>query len=119
MMTGTITNLRPHIEMFIKGDGIQAKAEFTIDTGYNGTLTLPLADCLALGLSRRGTRRSLLADGSQVRLEMYRLLVTWDGRDREVEILAVGQERLLGETMLEGYKLCLDYGTNTLTIEES
>ena len=119
MMTGTITNLRPHIELLIKGDDIQARAEFTIDTGYNGTLTLPLNDCSALGLPRRGTRRSLLADGSQVFLEMYRLVVKWDGKDREVEILAVGQERLLGATMLEDYKLCLDYGTNTLTIEES
>ena len=98
MITGTITNLRSHIELFIQGNGIQARAEFTIDTGYNGTLTLPLADCLSLGLTRRGSRRSLLADGSHVRLEMYRLIVSWDGRDREVEILAVGQERLLGAT---------------------
>ena len=118
-MIGAIANLRPYIELFIQGNGKQAKAEFTIDTGYNGTLTLPLDECRALGLSYRGTRRSLLADGSQVRLEMYRLVVNWDGRERDVEILAIGQERLLGATMLEGYKLCLDYGANSLTIEES
>ena len=36
---------------------------------------------------------------------------------RQVEMLAVGQERLLGATMLEGYELCLNYSTNTLIIE--
>lgn len=117
MMTGTITDLRPHIELLIKGEDAQARAEFTIDTGYNGTLTLPLADCVALGLSRRGTKRSLLADGSEVKLEIYRLRIEWDARERIVEILAVGQERLLGATMLEGYTLCLNYSTNILTIE--
>ena len=119
MITGIITDLRPHIDLLIKGATAQARAEFTIDTGYNGTLTLPLSDCHALGLSRRGKKRSLLADGSEVRLDIYRLTVIWDDKDREVEILAVGQERLLGATMLEGYKLCLDYGANTLTLEKS
>ena len=52
MMTGTITDLRPHIQLFIKGEGRQAFAEFTIDTGYSGTMTLPLQDCVTLGLPR-------------------------------------------------------------------
>ena len=117
MMTGTITDLRPQIELLIRGEGVQARAEFTIDTGYNGTLTLPLADCVALGLSRRGTKRSFLADGSEVKLEIYRLRVEWDGRKHSVEILAVGQERLLGATMLEGYELCLNYAANILIIK--
>ena len=46
MMTGTITDGRPQINLLIKGTTAQALAEFTIDTGYSGTLTLPLADCI-------------------------------------------------------------------------
>lgn len=119
LITGAITDLRPHINLLIKGANAQALAEFTIDTGYSGTLTLPLADCTALGLPLIGERDSFLADGSQIVLKMYRLTVVWEDIERKVEILAIGQERLLGATMLEGYKLCLDYGANTLTIETS
>ena len=46
-------------------------------------------------------------------------LTHWDGREISVEILAIGQERLLGAGMLKGYKLYLDFGSDTLTIEES
>ena len=52
-------------------------------------------------------------------LNVHLLTVEWDGREREVEIFAVGEEPLLGAVMLDDYKLCLDFGNNTLTIEES
>ena len=118
MMTGTITDLRPHINLLIKGAGVQALAEFTIDTGYSGTMTLPLADCVALGLIFQGRRNSFLADGSKVRLAVYILTVVWDGSERDVEIFAVGEERLLGAAMLEDYELCLNFSANTLAIRE-
>ena len=54
MITGTITDLRPHLNLLIKGASVQALAEFTIDTGYSGALTLPLAEFLSLGLTRTG-----------------------------------------------------------------
>ncbi len=105
--------------MLIKGEGKQALAEFTIDTGYSGTFTLPLADCLALGLLYTGSKRTTLADGSQIRLGIYQIAVIWNDKEQDFEILAVGEERLLGTQFLEGYKLCLDFGKNTLTIEKS
>ena len=118
MMSGTITDLRPHINLLIKGAGVQALAEFTIDTGYSGTLTLPLADCVALGLPYAGQRSSFLADGSKVRLAVYIMMVVWDGSERDVEIFALGEERLLGAAMLEDYELCLNFSANTLTLRE-
>jgi len=119
MMTGTITDGRPYINLIIRGAGVQALAEFTVDTGYSGTLTLPLAECLTLGLTRRGKKRSTLADGSQIELEIYRLTVFWDSTEREFDFLAIGEERLLGAQVLTGYELCLNYSTNTLTIEDA
>jgi len=119
MITGTITDHRAYVTLLIKGEGIQANAEFLVDTGYTGTLTLPLADCIALKLPYVGERESFLANGSKVDTEMYDLTVIWDGKEREIQILAIGQERLLGTIMLNGYKLCADFGSNTLTIEQS
>ena len=117
MMTGTITNLRPHTELFIKGFGGQGVVEFTIDTGYTGTFTLPLATCEALQLKPLPDVLSYLADGTRIAVRAYVLTVAWDGSEGEVEILAIGQEPLLGATMLEGYELCLNYVTNTLAIK--
>ncbi len=104
--------------MLIKGESVSAFAEFTIDTGYSGTLALPLADCVTLGLTRIGERDSFLADGSTIVLEMYRLGIVWDGNERDFEVLTVGEERLLGAQVLNGYELCLNYESNTLTIKE-
>ncbi len=118
-MTGTITDHRAYMILLIKGESVQANAEFLVDTGYTGTLTLPLADCIALRLPRIGERESSLADGSKIVTAMYTLTVVWDGEQREVEILAVGKERLLGTILLEGYEICLDFGNNTLTLKES
>jgi clan AA aspartic protease len=118
-MTGTITNFRPHIRLYVKGAGGQGIIEFTIDTGYQGTLTLSEADCLALQLPFIRQSRHFLADGSEIFLSVYILTVEWNGAERDVEILALGEEPLLGAMMLDAYKLCLDFGNNTLTIEES
>jgi len=117
MMTGTITDGRPHLNLLIKGATAQALAEFTVDTGFSGTFTLPLQDCTALGLPRVGERESFLADGSKIVLEMYRMIVVWNDTERKIEILAIGEERLLGAQILAGYELCLNYATNTLTIQ--
>ena len=117
MMNGTITNLRPHLNLLIKGEGSQGVFEFTVDTGYEGTFTLSAADSAALQLPWLRKQRSFLADGSSRQLDVYRLAVVWDGEERNAEILAVGQEPLVGATMLQGYELCLNYATNTLTIK--
>lgn len=64
-------------------------------------------------------RNFQLANGAPIKCNTYRLAVEWDGREIDFEILALGDEPLLGAQMLDGYKLCLDFFTNTLTIEAS
>jgi len=117
MMTGTITDIRPHTELFIKGFNEQGVVEFTIDTGYTGTFTLPLATCEALQLESLPDVFSYLADGTRLAVRAFVLSVEWDNDERNVEILSIGQEPLLGATMLEGYELCLNYVTSTLVIK--
>lgn len=75
MMSGTITNFCPQIRLYVKGAGGNGIIEFTVDTGYQGTLTLPEADCRALQLSFIRNSRHFLADGSEVRLDVYLLTV--------------------------------------------
>ncbi len=118
-MIGTITNLRPQLRLEVKGPGGQGIIEFTVDTGYTGTLTLSAADCAALQLTWISEELSRLADGTEIRLNVYLLTLTWHDREREVEILALGEEPLLGATLLEDSKICLDFPANILTVEEA
>jgi len=119
MITGTITNFRPQVRLYIKGAGGHGIIEFTVDTGYQGTLTLSEADCIALQLPFVKEGDFQLADGSPIKRNVYLLTVEWDGRERRVQIIALGEEPLLGAKMLKDYKLCLDFFTNTLTIEDA
>jgi len=119
MMTGTIDNFRPHLRLYVKGAGGHGIFEFTIDTGYEGTLTLSEADCLALQLPFIKERDFQLANGAPIKCNTYRLTVEWDGREIDVQILALGEEPLLGAQILDGYELCLNYSTNTLTLTEA
>jgi len=112
MMTGTITNRRPHIELFIRGIGGYGNIEFTIDTGFTVQLTLPLEACTALQLPETKNRRTFLADGSEIDLKVYLLTVAWDGEEREVEVFALESEPLLGMTMLEGYDVLMSVAEN-------
>ena len=111
-MTGTITHRRAYITLFVSGMGGQGNVEFTIDTGFTGELTLPPAACEALQLPLMSRRLTYLADGSEITLSVYLLTLLWDGIKREVEVLAIESEPLLGMTFLEGYEVCLQIAEN-------
>ncbi len=107
MITGTITNRRAHITLPIRGAGGNGNVEFTIDTGFTAYMTLPPAACIALKLPFLGSDTTFLADGTPRRLEYYQLIVNWDNEEREVDIIALESDPLIGMTMLEGYDVCL------------
>lgn len=49
-----------------------------IDTGYTGWLALPAELVAALGLTWQGTDRGMLADGSELLIDLYEAVVIWD-----------------------------------------
>jgi predicted aspartyl protease len=57
-----------------------------IDTGFTGSLTLPPALIVTLGLTWRGYASAILGDGSLQQFEVYAATVLWDGQARVVEI---------------------------------
>jgi clan AA aspartic protease len=81
-----------------------------VDTGFNGSLTLPASVIQTLSLQLQGTRDALLADGSSLRLDVYRGVV--------IQILGAEGGALVGMGLLHGYELrveVLDGGTVTIT----
>lgn len=87
--------------------GSQAQEEFeaVVDTGFNGSLTLPPPLIATLGLPFRGRGHATLADGSESFFDFHEATVVWDGRPRRVPVSTADTHPLVGTALLDGYEL--------------
>lgn len=109
MMTGTITSEREAIlSLTLRNGNAEVTIDAIVDTGYNGTLTLPQAVIDTLALPSHGVRLVTLADGSETQLGLYRAVVLWHGEPRAVQALAAEGGALLGMALLYGSRLAMD-----------
>jgi clan AA aspartic protease len=76
-----------------------------IDTGFNGDLTLPIAQISALGLPQTGVLVTQLADGTVLRTTYHEAILMWDDNPVLVRIQAVETNPLLGTRLLRGHEL--------------
>jgi predicted aspartyl protease len=54
-----------------------------------------------------------------VTLPMYEATILWNGKEREIRVLATGRRPLLGTAMLENHELTVQFVENGLvTIDE-
>jgi clan AA aspartic protease len=110
MLTGRVTAEREAvIQVQVFGSkGQIVPVEAAIDTGYDGFLTLPASLIRALDLPFAGTTRALLADGSEVGMELFLAAVLWEGKPCEALVFAAEGGVLLGMAMLAGSRMTLD-----------
>lgn len=111
MMTGTVNARREAtLPLQVLGpNGQQQEITAVIDTGYNGTMALPMAVITALALPFDATRRVTLGDRSQRLLDFYNGEIFWDGHRRAVLVLAVEGDPLIGTAALQGCHLGVDF----------
>jgi clan AA aspartic protease len=89
-----------------------------LNTGFNGSLTLPGDVIRALRLRSIGARTVTLGDGSTVVLRVYRARVVWHTVERAVLILEAEGAPLLGMTLRYGSRVVLDVVVDgTVTVE--
>jgi clan AA aspartic protease len=94
------------IRLRVQGPGgTERELDATIDTGFNGFLTLPPLLVAALGLARLSRGRALLANGSEELFDIYGVTVLWDGQERRIEVDAVNATPLVGMSLLAGHDL--------------
>ncbi len=99
-------------------EGLKAHVDATIDTGYNGFLTLPQTLIDELELQSAGPARAALGDGKEVRMELFLASVQWEDKLKDVLVLAAEGGILLGMAMLFGCRLTLDVEADgTVSIE--
>ena len=110
MMIGSINEEREAVlRLQIQGPEDQSvEVEAVIDTGYNGTLSLPPEIIAALALLSRGARQVTLGDGSSVYLNIYRATVIWDGQPLAAQVMETEDVTVLGMSLLYGYRLVMD-----------
>jgi clan AA aspartic protease len=73
-----------------------------VDTGFDRYLTLPPKVIGPLGLSRRGSTRAVLADGSVRDIDTYGATVVWNGKKRNIEVQRAKTVPLVGMSLLSG-----------------
>ena len=84
-------------------EGESHEVEATIDTGFVGSLVLPLQFAQQLELLRESMQMISLADGTLTRLPLYMATLEWDNEERTVEALAaVRDTALVGIELLRG-----------------
>ena len=107
MIEGIVNaNLEAVVTIFLRGpEGQAQQVDALIDTGFNGYLALPPMLATDLELPIVGDGEAVLADGREVSFNVYGVTVLWDGLPRYVETGAVGDEPLVGMSMLVGYDL--------------
>jgi clan AA aspartic protease len=93
--------------------------EFVVDTGYTGSLTLPLAAIETLDLQFEYDLPANLADDTEVLVPVYSAMILWHGVERTVRVLAMGKRPLLGTVLLADCELMARFAEDGLvTIDD-
>ena len=119
MITGKVAGLQARVNVVFRLRGQPAVTiEFVVDTGFAGSLTLPVTAVTALGLSYVGWLDAQLADNSRARVSVYEAAIVWDSQQISVAGLAMGNRPLLGTALLDGFNINADFADNgTLTLQ--
>ncbi len=84
-------------------NGREQEIEAVLDTGFNGSLTLPSEVIASLGLPWRTRASVMLANGTEDPCDIYTATVIWDGRQRNILVEAADTDPLIGMALLYGY----------------
>jgi len=84
-------------------NGREQEIEAILDTGFDGSLTLPPDIIAALGLPWRTRGLVVLANGTEDQCDIYAATILWDGIPRNILIEAADTDPLVGMALLRGY----------------
>ena len=110
MISGSVNHHRDEIvRLVVRGrQGQTFETEAIVDTGYNGTLTLPSALIADLELPFRRQGWAVLGDGQEISFRVYEGTVLWNGKVRRIAIDAADADPLLGMALLYGHRLTIE-----------
>ncbi len=109
MITGFVNDeFEPIIPLSIRrADGTIFKHDASIDTGFNGWLSLPPDLIVELNLRWKRRGRAMLGDGSECVFDVYEATVVWDNALLTIPLDEANAEPLVGMSLMEGYQLTM------------
>ena len=105
----------PYLPIMIHVGGIITYAvEALLDTGFDGTVILPMEFLLDDSLdAERDT--FILADGSEVTVPTYPAVIEIDGFDPiDASVSALGDEPIVGVQVIRHFSVILDHGQRVI-----
>lgn len=120
MIHGSVVGLQARVNIIIRLlERSDVEIGCVVDTGFEGTLTLPPDVVAALGLPYVTRIRANLADDSNVMTRLHLATIIWHGVEREIIVLAMGRRPLIGTALIEDYHLSVDfYEGGSVVIDE-
>lgn len=108
---------QPRVRVTVQGRSGEVNIEPIIDTGYDGSLCLPVPLAIQLGLQLSGTQTVELADGSEKDELLFLGTIVFDGETRPIEIsLTESEDALLGTALLQDRKLEIGFFSKIVRI---
>jgi predicted aspartyl protease len=119
MISGTVNpNLQAIIPLSVRDtSGREQRFDAIVDTGFHGSLTLPMILIHAFGLVWRSRGSAIVADGTVQGCDIYDAVVIWDGQPRNILVESAEADPLVGMGLMHHYELNLqavDGGSVTL-----
>lgn len=110
-------------EPVIEIDAGSSHIEVLVDTGFNGSLIIPMQKFNQLRpiLKFEGPEELTSVTGETFLADAYSMKIDWLGKSIRVAVATCKEvsEAILGSYMLKDCRLIIDYGHRTVTIIES
>lgn len=110
MVEGVVNaRLEAVVKLSVSGpSGRMREIEAVVDTGFTEFLTVTPALAAELELKLVTVNKLMLADGSSTEFDVLNVSVTWDGRQRDIEVHKSDSFPLIGMGLLHGHRLSVD-----------
>ena len=110
MHYGTVVNGRePTVSIsMLSASGEAVQIDFAIDTGFTDDVTLPFDIIEQLSLPVNRDVQLIMADGTEYVGQSYTGWILWHEQAREIEVISVDADPLVGMRLLSGSNLSID-----------
>lgn len=109
-MNGIVNSaLEATVTITVIGPSRRMEITAIIDTGYNGSLSLPVSVVKALGLPLLISRPVRLGDDSLKLLSFYEATTIWDEEPYDVQALCVDGDPLIGTELIRAFRMAADF----------
>jgi clan AA aspartic protease len=111
-------DLEPVVEIGLKAGDAVTVIPAVVDTGFSGYLCLSEQYIDRLEMTFKFVERYELADGAVLVKDVFRGKIVFDGHEQEMDVmLTASEDTLVGASLLQTYKLSIDYPRRTVRIE--